>query len=117
MDENRYMSREEADMIPPKCWATEEEQDADDDLQRLPRFNLGEALRGIPGWDASVTGHYAWLAQDRFGFVTSSAIRLYDKLSEIGLFGKLFPDTHKVLAPGHGFNSERSQRAENGGRP
>jgi len=23
----------------------------------------------------------------------------------------------KVLAPGHGFNSERSQRAENGGRP
>jgi hypothetical protein len=24
---------------------------------------------------------------------------------------------HKVLAPGHGFNSERSQRAENGGRP
>ena len=23
----------------------------------------------------------------------------------------------KALAPGHGFNSERSQRAENGGRP
>jgi len=23
----------------------------------------------------------------------------------------------KVLVPGHGFNSERSQRAENGGRP
>ena len=23
----------------------------------------------------------------------------------------------KVLAPGHGFNSERSQRVENGGRP
>jgi len=26
-------------------------------------------------------------------------------------------DVPKVLAPGHGFNSERSQRAENGGRP
>lgn len=24
---------------------------------------------------------------------------------------------NKVFAPGHGFNSERSQRAENGGRP
>jgi len=25
--------------------------------------------------------------------------------------------TGKVLAPGHGFNSERSKQSENGGRP
>ena len=30
---------------------------------------------------------------------------------------RAFADAAKVLAPGHGFNSERSQRAENGGRP
>ena len=29
----------------------------------------------------------------------------------------LAPEKRKALAPGHGFNSERSQRAENGGRP
>ena len=26
-------------------------------------------------------------------------------------------EIEKALTPGHGFNSERSQRAENGGRP
>jgi len=30
---------------------------------------------------------------------------------------QLTEERKKVLAPGHGFNSERSQRAENGGRP
>jgi hypothetical protein len=28
-----------------------------------------------------------------------------------------YADGHKVLAPGHGFNSERSKQSENGGRP
>ena len=34
------------------------------------------------------------------------------RMHESGLCG-----CGKVLTPGHGFNSERSQRAENGGRP
>lgn len=50
--------------------------------------------------------------EDRFYTVAA-----FTSEEQARLFVKWAEQHRKVLAPGNGFNSERSQRAENGGRP
>jgi hypothetical protein len=58
-------------------------------------------------------GNFALLKSARFKHKQGQ--RVFRKPTWVG--DKEWTQYGKVLAPGHGFNSERSQRAENGGRP
>ena len=65
-------------------------------------------LCGEPGADKIPHPHY-WPTETRpdTEFVHATC-EVYEACAD---------ELRKVLTPGHGFNSERSQRAENGGRP
>jgi protein gp37 len=72
---------------------------------------------GYPKLDWVVQGCESGPGRRPFDVAWARVVRDQCAAAGVPYYLKQMPYHGKVLAPGHGFNSERSQRAENGGRP